>query len=125
MFLNCSHTLFAFLDMSGVALVNKRPTLNTNEEEAIKKVVNDNAFDAIIACNDLGNIQDVNEKAVAEFGYSNKNQLIGEKLQLIITGMTLEQLTENDGKQKEATLKMLNGKEFKCIIGTKKIIGTR
>lgn len=112
--------------MSGVAIANKRPTVNTNnEEEAIKKVVNDYAFDAIIACNDQGMIQNVNEKAVAEFGYSDKTQLIGEKVQMIITGMTLEQLMENDGKQKVATLTRLDCKEFKCIIGTKKIIGTR
>ena len=104
---------------------NKRASITTDEKEAIKKVVNDNAFDAIIACNDQGIVQKVNEKAVAEFGYSNKNQLIGEKVQLILTNMTLEQLVENDGKQKVATLKRLDCEEFKCIIGTKKIIGTR
>ena len=114
-------------DMSGV-VSDEKSKLNANmkAEEAIERVVDDHAFDAIIASDCRGIIQRVNETAVTEFGYDSKDDLVGEKISTLIHGVVdhPELLKDNNGDQRVVTLIRKDGTEFESIIATTEIKGT-
>lgn len=112
-------------DMTGVVSNEKKKVSNTMDtQEAIERVVDDHAFDAIVASNERGIIQRVNETAVTEFGYRNKNELVGENISVLIHDATPEELLENHGKQRVMTLTKKDGNEFQSIVASNKIKGT-
>mmetsp|Transcript_4866 Transcript_4866/g.11092 ORF Transcript_4866/g.11092 Transcript_4866/m.11092 type:complete len:593 (-) Transcript_4866:185-1963(-) len=112
-------------DMSGMVSKEKKKVSTTMaDEDAIEKIVENHAFDAIMASDEHGIIQRVNETAVTEFGYRNKNELVGENISVLIHGATSEQLFENHGKQRLVTLTRKDGTEFQSIVASNKIKGS-
>ena len=98
--------------------------MNSNNNDVLLRVVDDHAFDAIIACNDHGIIQKVNEAAVDEFGYNNKDELVGKDLSVLIHSITTKQLKESHGEQRVVSLTKKDGSEFQSIVASKNIKGT-
>ena len=112
-------------DMSGLVSKEKQKVSATLDvDDAIRLVVDDHAFDAIIASNESGVIRSVNEAAVTEFGYRNKKELVGKNIYVLIQAVTPEQLMENHGKQRVMTLTRKDDTEFQCIVASKKIKNT-
>eukprot|EP01083_Nonionella_stella_P046327 124034_1 len=96
-----------------------------SDDEAIQKVVDDHAFDAIIATNDRGVIQGVNVTAVTEFGYYSKNELIGDKRSALLRdAVPPNELFENHGSQRLLQLTRKDGSEFRSIVASTKIKNT-
>ena len=96
----------------------------------LERVVEDHALDAIIATDDRGMIQHVNEATLAEFGYANKNDVLGEHISILIPNFnTQEQLTTTDeggGVTTQSIVRLMrkdNGQEFDSIVATRKIRG--
>mmetsp|Transcript_13831 Transcript_13831/g.30079 ORF Transcript_13831/g.30079 Transcript_13831/m.30079 type:complete len:1067 (+) Transcript_13831:294-3494(+) len=114
-------------DMSGVVSDEKsKLTADMTVEQAIERVVDDHAFDAIIASDSRGIIQRVNETAVVEFGYDDKDDLVGENISTLIHGVVghPELLMDSHGEQRVVTLTRKDGVEFESIIATTNIKGT-
>mmetsp|Transcript_14019 Transcript_14019/g.22894 ORF Transcript_14019/g.22894 Transcript_14019/m.22894 type:complete len:386 (+) Transcript_14019:2-1159(+) len=114
-------------DMSGVVSEEKKKaSMEMNTNEAIERVVDDHAFDAIIASNDHGIIQRVNDRCVAEFGYESKGELVSKNISVLMHDVIghPELLSDSHGEQRLAVLTRKDGKEFQCIVASKKIKGT-
>ena len=113
--------------MSGVVLTEKKQvSIAMNVDSAIDKVVDDHAYDAIIATNLDGNILRVNEVAVKEFGYEKKSDLIGVHLAELMHGAKdhPEFLLDSHGKQRVIVITRKDGTEMQCIVATRTIKGT-
>lgn len=115
-------------DMSSVVSNEKKRVtkemMNSNNNDVLLRVVDDHAFDAIIACNDHGIIQKVNDAALEEFGYDKKDELVGKDLSVLIHSITTKQLKESHGEQRVVSLTKKDGSEFQSIVASKKIKGT-
>lgn len=114
-------------DMSGVVLTEKKQvSIAMNVDSAMDKVVDDHAYDAIIATNRDGKILRVNEVAVKEFGYEKKSDLIGVHLALLMHGARdhPDYLLDSHGKQRVIVITRKDGTEMQCIVATRNIKGT-
>ena len=107
---------------SSIATEEKDRVYDTMDaQEAVKRVVNDDSFDAIIAVNEQGKIQRANKTAVAEFGYT-KSELRGKAISMLLDGATVEQLTkEDDRTQRLLRTTRKDGTEFQAIVASAKI----
>lgn len=122
-----NHTRIAgyIRDMSGMVSEEKKKVSTTmDDEDTIQQIMDHHAFDSIIVFDESGIIQRVNETAFTEFGYENKNELVGEEISLLIHSVTPEQLFEDHGKQRLVTLTRKDGSEFQSIVASKKVKGT-
>ena len=114
-------------DMTGVVSTEKkRVSITMRINEAVDKVVDDHAYDAIIATDRGGKIQKVNTLAVSEFGYDSKDELIGMNLSLLMHGVTdhPEFLLDSHGEQRVIDITRKDGSEMQCIVATRNIRGT-
>jgi len=114
-------------DMTGVvATEKKRVSVALHIEEAIDKVVDDHAYDAIIATDRGGKIQRVNTMAVKEFGYGSKEELIDTNLSILMHGVIdhPEFLLDSHGEQRIICITRKDGSEMECIVATRNIKGT-
>lgn len=112
-------------DMSGLVSDEMKPdTKNKGKDETIVKAIEDHPFDAIIVTNERGIIQGVNDTAVTEFGYEEKDKLVGKNIS-IIDSFLQDQLNDDDGrKQSVVKLTKKDGTEVKSIVASKKIKGS-
>ena len=113
-------------DMSGIVSdASTKMTLDMKVEEAIDRVVDDHAFDGIVVSDDRGIIHKVNETAVTEFGYENKEEMIGLDVADLIHVVKdhPERLLESHGDQHLVTLTNKDGKDFDSIIASTKVKG--
>jgi PAS domain S-box-containing protein len=113
--------------MTGVvATEKKRVSVALHIEEAIDKVVDDHAYDAIIATDRGGKIQRVNTMAVKEFGYGSKEELIDTNLSILMHGVIdhPEFLLDSHGEQRIICITRKDGSEMECIVATRNIKGT-
>ena len=99
-------------------------TMENSRDALLRSVVDDHAFDAVVATDDRGIIQKVNQTAVDEFGYDTKDELVGEKLSVLIHNITPKQLSESHGNQRVVSLTKKDGKEFQSVVASKKIKGS-
>lgn len=114
-------------DMTGVVSTEqKRVSVSMRINEAIDKVVDDHAYDAIIATDRGGKIQKVNAVAVTEFGYDSKDELVGMNLSVLMHGVIdhPEFLLDSHGKQRVISITRKDESEMQCIIATRNIKGT-
>ena len=111
-------------DMSSVVSNEKKGVTKEMNDDVLLRVVDDHAFDAIIACNDHGIIQKVNDVAVREFGYDNKDELVGKDLSVLVRSITTEQFKASHGEQRIVSLTKKDETEFHSIVASKKIKGT-
>jgi PAS domain S-box-containing protein len=112
-------------------------------DSKVQRVLNDSSFDCIAVSNMQGIIQGVNQMLVKEFGYHFKEELVGQKLQMIIGGgdeirnnhdafianfSTKSKEERNTstvlGKQRILYARRADGSEFQCIVGVHMIEGT-
>jgi len=98
--------------------------MENSKDALLRSVVDDHAFDAVVATDDRGIIQKVNQTAVDEFGYDTKDELVGEKLSVLIHNITPKQLSESHGKQRVVSLTKKDGEEFQSVVASKKIKGS-
>lgn len=95
--------------------------------------VHDTSFDSIIVINPEGIIVEVNRTALGEFGYSSKEDLVGNNISILVGGgeaKNHDSYLKNFHKEKkdDSTIgnsrvlraKRKNGEEFPCVIGIKR-----
>jgi len=99
-------------------------TMENSKDSLLRSVVDDHAFDAVVATDNRGIIQKVNQTAVEEFGYDTKDELVGENLSVLIHNITPKQLNESHGKQRVVSLTKKDGREFQSVVASKKIKGS-
>lgn len=104
----------------------KRVSVAMHVDEAMDKVVDDHAYDAIIATDWSGSIQRVNAMAVTEFGYDSKHELIGMNLSVLMHGVIdhPEFLLDSHGKQRVVDITRKDGSEMQCLVATRNITDT-
>ncbi len=113
--------------MTGVVSTEKkRVSVAMRINEAIEKVVDDHAYDAIIATDRGGKIQKVNAVAVNEFGYGSKDELVGMNLSVLMHGVIdhPEFLLDSHGKQRVINITRKDNSDMQCIVATRNIKGT-
>eukprot|EP00574_Skeletonema_japonicum_P008487 CAMPEP_0201721756 /NCGR_PEP_ID=MMETSP0593-20130828/6355_1 /ASSEMBLY_ACC=CAM_ASM_000672 /TAXON_ID=267983 /ORGANISM="Skeletonema japonicum, Strain CCMP2506" /LENGTH=854 /DNA_ID=CAMNT_0048212625 /DNA_START=72 /DNA_END=2637 /DNA_ORIENTATION=+ len=105
-------------DMTGVlSTEKKRVSVAMRINEAVDRVCDDHAYDAIIATDRGGKIQKVNAVAVTEFGYESKDELVGMNLSVLMHGVIdhPEFLLDSHGKQRVISITRKDGSEMNCI----------
>ena len=104
----------------------KRVSFAMQVDEAIDKVVDDHAYDAIIVTDRGGKIQRVNAVAVKEFGYDSKQDLVGLSLSELMHGAPdhPEFLLDSHGKQRVIDITRKDGTDMECIVATRSVKGT-
>ena len=113
--------------MTGVvSSEKKRVSITMRINEAIDKVIDDHAYDAIIATDRGGKIQKVNAVAVTEFGYDSKDELVGMNLSVLMHGVIdhPEFLLDSHGEQRVINITRKDSSEMHCIVATRNIKGT-
>ena len=60
--------------------------MEMNTDETIERIIDDHAFDNIIASNDHDIIQRVNERCMTEFGYESKGELVNKNIPVLMHG---------------------------------------
>ena len=112
-------------------------------DSRVQRVLDDSSFDCIAVSDMQGVIQGVNQTLVDDFGYNLKEELVGQKLQMIIGGSdsirqqhdgylekfgtkTKQERNESTvlGQQRILFARRKDGSEFQCIIGVHMIEGT-
>jgi len=109
-----------------------------NQEYLLKEkahyLVDDTSFDAIIVTDPTGIIQDVNITTLEEFGFKEKEELIGKNISMLVGGGQAKYHGKymerfNEKQKKDSTIggqrvlfsKRKNGTEFPALIGIRKI----
>ncbi len=113
--------------MTGVlSTEKKRVSVAMRINEAVDRVCDDHAYDAIIATDRGGKIQKVNAVAVTEFGYESNDELVGINLSVLMHGVIdhPEFLLDSHGKQRVISITRKDGSEMNCIVATRNIKGT-
>ena len=114
-------------DMSSMISDEKsKMTTEIEEREAVNRVVDDHAFDAMIVCDNYGIIKGANEAALAEFGYTSKIDLLAENVSTLIHGVVAhpELLQDSHGEQRVVSLTRRDNADFQAIFSVRKIQGS-
>jgi len=116
---------------SGLLVGFIRPITESDDDK--NNEVHDTSFDSIIVIDPKGIIVEVNRTALGEFGYSSKEDLVGNNISILVGGgeaMNHDSYLETFHKEKKddsaignsrvLKAKRKNGEEFSCVIGIKR-----